>query len=302
MKLTNESFTEKYRPKTFDEVIGTDVATLKKLCENPVSMPHLLLHSKVPGTGKSSIAKVIVNHLGAESLFMNASDERRIEDIREKVKRFVQCIPNKNVPRIVVLDEADGMTSTSQEALRSLMEQFSAKFILTCNRLEKVIEPLQSRCTKFHLGLPKKQEILVHIQKICEKESIQYEVEALKRLIDFNYPSIRDVLNQLQLLSLDNKKITLDRIKQQDSEFKEIFNMVQEGKLQQARQQWIEQGIDLKDLLKSFFDYIWNGNNKNLEVINLLNQANYQMAVHADSDIVMTWFCVNYCKLVKNGS
>jgi len=302
MAIRNAAFSEKYRPQAFSEVIGINTTLLENFCKKPQEMPHLLLYSKAPGTGKTTVAKVIIKHLGAESLFMNASDERKIEHIREKVKRFVQCQSKNDVPRFVFLDECDGMIKGSQEALRSIMEQYPAKFIITCNNVEKIIDPVQSRCTKIHLGLPEKESIYTHLQSICDKESISYDKEAIKKLVDINYPSIRDMLNQLQLLSLENEKITESIIKKQEDVFKHVYDLLKDGKLEEARKEWIGKGLPIRDMLKCFFDFIWNDKYEFATLkmlVELLAEADYRMAVNADPDITMFWFAVKFRGIVK---
>ena len=142
----NQVWTEKYRPKEWDGLICDFKEKFIRLLKEPKQMQHILLFSQKPGTGKTTIAKIIINQLKADNLQLNASDERKMEVIREKIKTFVKSMSsNPGVPRIVFLDECDGMLKASQEALRSLMEEYTdnAKFILTCNNIDKIIEPIQ---------------------------------------------------------------------------------------------------------------------------------------------------------------
>ena len=148
INLKNLIWVEKYRPKTVDEVISIHKNKIKNYITKS-AIPHFLLSSKSPGTGKTSTALAIINDLGCDFLVLNSSDDRKIETIREKVSVFSKLQSSKvGVKRCVIMDEFDGMLKISQNALRNTMETYSKNcfFILTCNSIEKVIEPIQSRC------------------------------------------------------------------------------------------------------------------------------------------------------------
>jgi len=159
MNPIDSMWTEKYRPKKIDEMVGSFKAKIKKYLEEPSKMQHLLLHSSVPGTGKTTLAKAIINELGADKLVLNSSDDRKIEAVREKVNSFVKTKSSvEGMRRIVFMDEADGLTNAAQDALRNLMETYSenALFILTCNYLSKISDAIQSRCASIEFTTPAK--------------------------------------------------------------------------------------------------------------------------------------------------
>ena len=164
MKPIDAIWTEKYRPKRVSEMVGDFKEKIIKYLEDPASIPHFLLYSKSPGTGKTTLAKAIINELELkrDSLVLNSSDDRKIDTIREKVKEFSMTKGTKpGIRRVVFLDEFDGMLKASQDALRNIMETYASNvfFILTCNNINKVIEPLQSRCLKVAFTYPDKKEV-----------------------------------------------------------------------------------------------------------------------------------------------
>ena len=163
---------ERYRPSTLDTYVGNE--TLKTKVERFIeeqNVPHLLLYGRAGG-GKTTLAKIIVNAIECDYLYINASDERNIDLVRDKLKNFASSVgfkPNK----IVILDEADYLNvNSAQPALRNLMETFSAhcRFILTCNYVEKIIDPIQSRCQTYKIIPPSKKDVAVHAKSSKSKE------------------------------------------------------------------------------------------------------------------------------------
>jgi len=195
----NNLFVEKYRPSTFDTYIGNEVVKnkLKSFIDND-EIPHLLLFGK-PGTGKTSASKILTGAIDCDYIYINASDERNVDTIRTKVKGFASSLGFHRW-KIVVLDECDAMNPLAQAMLRNLMETFSdrTRFILTCNYVEKVIDPIQSRCQSFKIEPPSKREIAIHIAKICNTEGLTFNPSDLKVIIDKSYPDIRKTLGMLQ--------------------------------------------------------------------------------------------------------
>ena len=305
IKTVEHLWYEKYRPKTFDDIIGSveTISKIKKYLVNPMSMPHFLLYSKSPGTGKTTIGKAIIKTLSADSLIMNASDERKIEDIRNKVKTFVTRMSVKDVPKIVFLDEIDGMIRGSQEALRSIIETYSkgTRFILTCNRIHKVIPPLQDRCMRFNLRLPPKDKILLRLKFICESEKVMYEEEALNKIIEIFYPSIRNMINEMQKYGIDGKILLKDIKKEEELEL-EVYNFVKQKKFLSARRIWIENNLNLGLLLTSFFDFMMKDNEiqviqkKNL--VELIAETDFRMKLSQETDIQFSAFVLKTIRMI----
>lgn len=237
---------EKYRPKDFEEVVGLD-DRIKKIVEQETnSIPNILLYGP-PGTGKTTIARIIVKKVGGECLELNSSDERGIDVIREKVKAFAYTDSLVGKLKFVFLDEADGLTLDSQQSLRVIMERYSkCRFILTCNFLGKIIDPIQSRCSVFQMKeLPHKQ-ILERLKYICEKENVEIDEEKLKQIIIYHYPDMRKIINTLQVSVKDGK---IGDIKFVENEAKEIYSLIKEFKFLAIRRK-IAEGIELKSLIQ----------------------------------------------------
>jgi replication factor C small subunit len=201
----NSLYVEKYRSKTLDEYVGNE--QLKQIVAQYIEkndLQNLLLYG-TPGTGKTTLAKLIVNNFDCDFLYINASDERGIDTIRDKVQGFASSASFKPI-KIIILDEADFLTIQAQASLRNIIETYSrtTRFILTCNYLERIIDPLQSRCQVLKITPPSKKEVAKHIAGILDKEEINYELEDLVLVVNKHYPDVRKILNTCQVNTVDN--------------------------------------------------------------------------------------------------
>ena len=253
---------EKYRPSTMDTYIGNEHLKSKvSIYLESGDLPHLLLYGRA-GTGKTTLAKLLVKNIECDYLYINASDVRRVDDLIPKVRGFAATIGFKD-KKIIILDEVDYISGHSQAALRNLMETFSrhCRFILTCNYVERIIDPIQSRCQSFQIIPPSRSEVAQRMVQILKEEDIVYDLDDLKILINSGYPDIRRVINSAQRQSI-NGKLKVDKqsivendyklklleiLKTQDrkSAFKNIRQLVADSKI-----------TDFADLFRLLYDEV----------------------------------------------
>ena len=190
---------EKYRPDTLEGYVGNEhiLEKVKIYIENE-DVPHLLLYGQA-GTGKTTLAKIITNQIDCNVMYINASDENNVDTVRDKIRGFASSMGFRKW-KVIILDESDYLTPNAQAALRNLMETFSktTRFILTCNYVEKIIDPIQSRCQTFGITPPSKKEVAMRLKDILDGEEVNYQMEDLAVLVNSGYPDIRRVLNAAQ--------------------------------------------------------------------------------------------------------
>jgi replication factor C small subunit len=273
-KRESSIWTEKYRPHSFDEVIGQD-EIVKRVKAFVVSknMPHLLFAGPA-GTGKSSLALIIVHKLFGPNwrdnfLELNASDERGIDVIRQKVKDFARTKAIAEVPfKVIFLDESDALTREAQQALRRTMENFTntCRFILSCNYSSKIIDPIQSRCAIFRFTLLDEKDVAKIIKHIERQEGLKVDDKAISLLYRISEGDCRRMINLLQSTAAVSKKITEELIykivsvaKPQD--IKKILELALSGKFIEARNLLLDvmlkQSLSGLDIIKSIQREIW---------------------------------------------
>ncbi len=215
--MIEEIWTEKYRPKKLDEIIGQEHVTkrLEAFVEKK-SLPHCLFTGPA-GVGKTTAAVCIArasfgNQWSGNFLELNSSDERGIETIRVKVKDFARTLSMSGGFKIIYLDEADALTRDAQHALRRTMEKYTdtARFILSCNYSSKIIDPIQSRTAVFRFSSLKEEEIRKYLEKIAENEKLDIDEDALDALIYVSEGDMRKATNIIQTAAIDGSKITKD--------------------------------------------------------------------------------------------
>ena len=208
--MSNTLWVEKYRPTNLDTYIGNEHLKSKvSVYLESGDLPHLLLYGKA-GTGKTTLAKLLVNNIECDYIYINASDENNVDTVRTKVKSFASTIGFKDL-KVIILDECDYITPNAQAALRNRMETFSkhCRFILTCNYVERIIDPIQSRCQSFQIIPPSRNEVAKHLHNILVEENVMDTPEDIKILVESGYPDIRRVINSAQR-NVVNGKLKLD--------------------------------------------------------------------------------------------
>jgi DNA polymerase III delta prime subunit len=204
---------EKYRSQILEDYVGNEsIKDLIQDCIDKNDIPHMIF-SGPPGTGKTTLAKLIVNSIECDYLYINATDERSMDVMRDKVKGFASSASFKPL-KVVILDEADFIRIDSQALLRNVIETFSlnTRFILTCNYIERIIDPIQSRCQVLNIVPPSKKDIATHVAIILEKEQIEYKAEDLVKIVTKFYPDLRKTLSTCQILSKDSKLVLDEKV------------------------------------------------------------------------------------------
>jgi replication factor C small subunit len=236
---------EKYRPKKLADYLGNPLIkeTFSSYITNQ-NLPHILLYGG-PGTGKTTASKLLVKEIESDSIYINASDERTLDVIRDKIKIFASSTGFKPL-KIVILDEFDGFPDLSQRTLRSILETHSlnTRFILTANYHERIIEPIQSRCQVFEVFPPPKKEVALHLIEILKAENITFTNEDLAVIVNAYYPDIRKVIQFAQQSSLTGElKLSRVNLIEQDIKNKIVEMLKVKMPLIQIRKYIIEQNL-----------------------------------------------------------
>ena len=289
---------EKYRPTQLDNYIGNDHLKSKvSVYLESGDIPHLLLFGRA-GTGKTTLAKLLINNIECDYLYINASDENSVDVVREKVKNFASTLGFKDM-KVIILDECDYITPNAQAALRNLMETFSknCRFILTCNYVERIIDPIQSRCQSFQIIPPDRKQVAQHLANILGNENIEYDIKDIATIVNSGYPDIRRVINGAQRqvvngnLVIDENTITQNDYKTKVLEILETQD--KKSSFQNIRQLLADSKVtDFSDLFRLMFDTVddW-GKGHIAECILILSKYQQSDAVVVDKEInIMAMF------------
>jgi len=253
---------EKYRPTSLDTYIGNEHLKSKvEIYLESGDIPHLLLYGKA-GTGKTTLAKILVNHIECDYLYINASDENNVETVRTKVKSFASTMGFKDY-KIIILDECDYITPNAQAALRNLMETFSrhCRFVLTCNFVERIIDPIQSRCQSFQVIPPDRKQVAIHLSNILQSEGVESEVSDIALLVNSGYPDIRRVINSAQRQCI-NGELVIDKQSIVENDYKlkllEILKTQdRKNAFKNIRQLMVDSQVkDYADLFRLLYDEV----------------------------------------------
>ena len=295
---------EKYRPDTWEGYVCRDEDRIKfqEFIDNQ-DVPHLLFAGK-PGAGKTTLAKILVKNINCDYLYINATDERSIDIMRDKVGAFAAAGSFKPL-KIVILDEATHILQASQVILLNMMETFSltTRFILTGNYPERLIEPLRSRCQEFDLQPPSKKVIAKHIDSILNQENIEHTVEDVVTIVKKFYPDYRKIINSCQKYTV-NGVLKLDNLSGADNEYKEkVLEQLKSKKpeLNTIRQIIANSEVDeFTDLFRFLFDNIevYSKGNEG-EIIMAISEYQYHSNFRMDQEINIISLISKILQIIK---
>ncbi len=318
--LSDLMWVEKYRPIKLDDVVNQKeiVESLKNLMKEPAEMPHLIFTGPA-GVGKTTTALCMSRQLLGEdwkrdTLELNASDERGIKMVRERVKEFASVFKIRTSDReerkfrIIILDEADEMTSEAQTALRRIIEDSSetTRFVIICNYLSQIIEPIQSRCAIFRFKRIEKEIIENHLKSLCKKEGLKYDDKAISQIFESTNGDLRHSINILQTaavmgsVSISNVQASLGLTGK--SKVSEIIKMAMSGKFNEARVKLLEltalYGMSEFDFLKYAYEAVYSLKLSHPEdFASLIAEYDYRLTHGSHPDIQLTAFLAQLSRI-----
>jgi len=315
---------EKYRPKKLDEIVDLRdiVDSLKAFMKNPKTMPHLLL-AGIPGTGKTTVALCIARELFGDkwrtfTLELNASDERGIDTVRERIKDFSRYSRAAfgDVPfALIILDESDQMTGPAQTALRRIMETSSrtSRFILICNYSSKIIEPIQSRCAIFRFSKLDKKAMVEHLEFIAKKENVTLSPEAAEMIVDYSEGDLRHAINALQTAAVfrngvvDEKTVLQVVGEASPQQVQMMLNKALNGNFIEARKIMYDligsYGFSSSEIIRQMqrellkLSYI--SPEEKAELTDIIGEYDFRLTQGANSDIQLSALLAQFAKVGK---
>ncbi len=325
INISDIMWVEKYRPKNLNQIINQKeiIKGLKNLLDKPDELPHLLFSGSA-GIGKTTTALCLAREILGDdwkrnTLELNASDERGIKMVRERVKEFASIMKlsinqtkNERPFKIIILDEADEMTSEAQTALRRIIEDSSktTRFIFICNYLSNIIEPIQSRCVVFRFSRVSVEEMVKYLISICKKEEITFDEDAFYKIYEYTHGDLRNSINVLQA-ACTNEKLTTLNVQNVigtsgKSKIIEIIKLALDSKFNESRLKLLEllyvYGVSETDFLKYANEEIYKFNVKDpYEVSTLIAEYDYRLSNGAHPEIQLAAFLAQLGRLgIKN--
>ena len=297
-------FTERFRPTDPADYIGNEVfKSSLKTWINKQDIPHILLFGPA-GTGKTTAAKLIVANLDCDHIYINCSDENGIETIREKVKSFASAATFRAL-KVVIMDEADFLTINAQAALRNVIETFSktTRFIFTCNYIERVIDPIQSRTSVFEILPPSKAEVAKRCKAILHEETCNHAPADIVEIVNKTYPDIRKTLNLLQSCIVHDPAGTFLQLnkdivnqKQYTDQIIDLIKSNDDKAFNQIRQLVADSNIrDYNELYRTLFENLDSFHNPVLGTI-IIAESQYQSVMSVDKEITFMGCIANLLK------
>jgi len=318
MTISDIMWVEKYRPKEISEVVNQkDIkGSLSALLKNQEEMPHLLFSGSA-GVGKTTMAICISKEILGEkwkdyTLELNASDERGINMVRERVKKFSRFAGlDTEIPfKIIILDEADEMTSDAQTALRRIIEDTAkfCRFILIANNISKIINPIQSRCAIFKFSQIDEKEITTHLKTVLKKEKGKADEKGLKEIAEYAGGDLRHAINLLQTAA-STGDITQDSVKAaagltKTNDVDDVLKLAVSGKIQDSRNKMIElvkvYGMSESDFLKYINQALFSAKYDNLEELSqIIAKYDYRILVGSNPEIQLSAMLAELGKFSK---